>query len=285
MINYSGLRFNFILLFIFLSLILFCSFVSAGTLQVTEEHPFLINGSWVSASDLVVGDFLQTLNGKSVRITGIKDVSTSKPFFVYNLEAGLFHDFIVNGGDGLGVVVHNSDANEIQFLKDSSEEVYHMTTTEAGASILQTDFFFDLSRYTVTQFKPVIPKSSFPADNTIVFKLRVPKESLVKPIAGGGSLSGTVQVPSWSVKGLKINSMFQVPARLHAPYNRGFLTRVPKESIDWVGTVRETFDSHVTNWGGDKSWLTSEDFKIFQNMVLQSKDAKAMSLLNQLLHN
>ena len=85
------------------------NFSQAGTLKVTEEHPFLINGSWVSASDLKVGDELTTIDGKKVRITSIEDVETKEPFPVYNLEAEVYHDFVVDGGDGLGVVVHNSN--------------------------------------------------------------------------------------------------------------------------------------------------------------------------------
>jgi hypothetical protein len=85
------------------------SFSQAGTLKVTEEHPFLINDVWIPASQLQAGDELTTIDGKKVRITSIQDVETKEPFPVYNLEAGKYHDFVVDGGDGLGVVVHNSD--------------------------------------------------------------------------------------------------------------------------------------------------------------------------------
>jgi len=94
-----------LLAFVFI-LILFSNFSLAGTLKVTEEHPFLINGSWISASDLKVGDILKTADGKSVRITNLQDVETEEPFPVYNLEAGIYHNFVV-GEDKL--VVHNSN--------------------------------------------------------------------------------------------------------------------------------------------------------------------------------
>jgi intein/homing endonuclease len=60
---------NLNLTFIFI-LILFLNilFISAGTLKVTEEHPFLVNGNWISASQLKVGDVLQTIDGKNVTI-------------------------------------------------------------------------------------------------------------------------------------------------------------------------------------------------------------------------
>ena len=90
------------------SIIGFVSFASAGELQVTEEHPFLVNDSWIPAKNLSVGDELLTIDGKKVRITEIEEVVSDETFSVYNLEAGFYHNFIVNGGDGLGVVVHNS---------------------------------------------------------------------------------------------------------------------------------------------------------------------------------
>jgi len=89
--------------------------VSAGELKVTLEHPFLIDGKWISASQLKVGDVLQTVDGKNVTIKSIKSVSEENNFSVYNLEAGEYHNFVVCGEencsrDSLGVVVHNSNA-------------------------------------------------------------------------------------------------------------------------------------------------------------------------------
>jgi len=88
--------------------------VSAGELKVTLEHPFLIDGEWISASQLKVGDVLQTVDGKNVTIKSIKSVSEENNFSVYNLEAGEYHNFVVCGeencsADSLGVVVHNSN--------------------------------------------------------------------------------------------------------------------------------------------------------------------------------
>jgi hypothetical protein len=39
-------------------------FSKKGELKVTLEHPFLLNGSWIKASELKVGDELFTVNGK-----------------------------------------------------------------------------------------------------------------------------------------------------------------------------------------------------------------------------
>jgi len=93
------------ILFLALFLIL-TTLVQAGELKVTQEHPFLVDNQWIPASDLQVGDILKTADGKSVRITNIQDVETEEPFLVYNLEAGIYHNFIV-GLDNL--IAHNSN--------------------------------------------------------------------------------------------------------------------------------------------------------------------------------
>jgi len=95
-------------LFIILSILVLFSltFISASELRVTEEHPFLINGEWISASELQVGDELTLVNGSKVKITKLTDIETEEPFLVYNLEAGEYHNFVVGEE---GVVVHNSN--------------------------------------------------------------------------------------------------------------------------------------------------------------------------------
>ncbi len=110
------------LLLIFLVLNL--SFVSAigerYELKVTNEHPFLIGGKWIPASELNMGDLMFTIDGRLARITNIKDVFVENSVDVYNLETGGFYNFVVNGG----VVVHNSDEvnpSECRFVQDPNE--------------------------------------------------------------------------------------------------------------------------------------------------------------------
>jgi hypothetical protein len=103
---------GFLLGIILVFTLMIFSLVSAGNLKVTEEHPFLVNGEWISASQLVVGDTLSTVDGKKVKITSLDDVVSNESFPVYNLEAGVYHNFVVDAGDGLEVVVHNSNLEE-----------------------------------------------------------------------------------------------------------------------------------------------------------------------------
>lgn len=76
--------------------------IEKSILKVTNEHPFYLNGRWVEAKDLKVGDELLTINNKKARITNIKDINEEVD--VYNLEVENYSDFIVNG-----IIVHNSN--------------------------------------------------------------------------------------------------------------------------------------------------------------------------------
>ena len=91
-----------------IGVLFYFSVISAGELHVTQEHPFLINKEWVPASSLEVGDELNTLDGKIVKIININDINLESPIDVYNLEAGVFHDFIISEN----IIVHNSDVVE-----------------------------------------------------------------------------------------------------------------------------------------------------------------------------
>src|SRR3989344_9546933 len=96
-------------LILLVSVISLASLIRADELQVTEEHPFLVNGAWIPAKELAVGDELLTIDGKKVRITEIEEVVSDKSFLVYNFEDSFgINNYVVNGGDGFGVIVHNS---------------------------------------------------------------------------------------------------------------------------------------------------------------------------------
>jgi len=94
------------LLLLFAALFSAFSIADSGQLKVTLEHPFYLDGEWVEASELEIGDELKTYDGKTVRITNIRKVETEEPVTVYNLEDDFYlHNYIVD----LGLVVHNSN--------------------------------------------------------------------------------------------------------------------------------------------------------------------------------
>ena len=130
----------FVFLILFLNLFFisssFISFVSAGELRVTQEHPFLVNDSWMSAKNLNVGDELFTIDGKKVRITEIEEVVSDKSFLVYNFEAKKYSDFVVCSesecdNNSFGVVVHNSNA---------PEEIFHATNELILQNVKESGF-------------------------------------------------------------------------------------------------------------------------------------------------
>ena len=86
-----------------LIVLLSLSFVSAFQISVTREHPFLVNGNWISASSLQVGQILENIHGKKVRITNIEDVK--KDTSVFNIETSS-NNYVVDN-----LIVHNSGGN------------------------------------------------------------------------------------------------------------------------------------------------------------------------------
>src|SRR3989344_2931847 len=87
-----------------LIILLIVNVILTGELKVTQEHPFFVNGEWVTASQLSVGDELITSSDEKVKIISIKDVSS--PIEVYNLDSSETDDFVVGEEN---IVVHNSD--------------------------------------------------------------------------------------------------------------------------------------------------------------------------------
>ena len=57
----------------------------------------IVSAEWIPAKNLNVGNKLLTENGKTATITGIKQIIPDNPFLVYNLEAGIYHNFISEG--------------------------------------------------------------------------------------------------------------------------------------------------------------------------------------------
>jgi len=122
-----------LLVFLFIINLVFIScFASAGTLKVTEEHPFLVDGKWIQANELKLGDKIQTLNGKNVTITSLENIETQEDFQVYNIEVENYSNFIIGNEE---LIVHNSDGN---FLGPESPFAYkqnQLLQAMQGASI------------------------------------------------------------------------------------------------------------------------------------------------------
>jgi hypothetical protein len=116
----------FLVLALAFILISLSNFSQAGTLKVTEEHPFLVNGQWISAEQLKVGDVIQTLEGKNVTIINLEDIQNNYDFSVYNLEVENYSNFVI-GNDGL--IVHNS-LQETRMVKSNNPKRIALLNTK-----------------------------------------------------------------------------------------------------------------------------------------------------------
>ncbi|MDD5193462.1 MAG: polymorphic toxin-type HINT domain-containing protein [Candidatus Nanoarchaeia archaeon] len=128
-----GILFLFGMGFIILT-VFSAPFVISQELKVTSEHPFLINHNWITAKELMVGDELSTISGSKAIITKITRIVSEGPVEVYNLEAGFYHNFVVEKDN---LVVHNSDAvtRELSDLLDevSTDDSYLKKFVEIDA--------------------------------------------------------------------------------------------------------------------------------------------------------
>ena len=78
-----------------------------GTLNITDTHPVCSNGYWIEASQLVVGDHLQSISGEKILIESIQQQHGD--FEVYNLYvSSIEHTFFAEG-----LLVHNMAFKEM----------------------------------------------------------------------------------------------------------------------------------------------------------------------------
>ncbi len=131
-----------------------------GELRVTSEHPFLINGTWVTAKDLKVGDELFTVNGKKARITKIIDVKTKEPFPVYNLEVRGYENFVLDDE----IVVHNSNGpNSWTSVESTSKDrkYYERVINNFDNNIRSSDvdLLKEGRRYSGQIYEPIIEEN------------------------------------------------------------------------------------------------------------------------------
>lgn len=69
-------------------------------LKVTPNHPLFINGRWIEARNLKIGDQLYNINTEKVLVTSIEKVSGQVP--TYNLEINNYHTYFAEN-----ILVHN----------------------------------------------------------------------------------------------------------------------------------------------------------------------------------
>ncbi len=79
-------------------------------LDVTHEHPFLINGIWKKAQDLNINDTLTTFDGRKVLVDSINFIQSKELLNVYNFIVEGYHTYYVSGSN---ILVHNGNPCEL----------------------------------------------------------------------------------------------------------------------------------------------------------------------------
>lgn len=74
-----------------------------NNLKVTGEHKLYVNGQWLEAGKIKVGDKLSGENGEEIKVESIKKVLAPKTM-VYNFNAGKYHTYFAGG-----VFAHNAE--------------------------------------------------------------------------------------------------------------------------------------------------------------------------------
>jgi hypothetical protein len=81
---------------------------------VTSNHPMLVNGKWLEAGEVQIGDWLLNSDRVLERVNSIEAVYGNK-LSVYNLEVDGTHTYIANN-----VVVHNKDQKPSAIVDEES---------------------------------------------------------------------------------------------------------------------------------------------------------------------
>jgi hypothetical protein len=100
MINKKLLIFAVLLIVIIASVIIVKSEREIGELKVTSRHPFYVDGEWIKAENLEVGDKLTTADGKKAVIKNIEKIREEVE--VYNMHVDSYENYFANN-----ILVHN----------------------------------------------------------------------------------------------------------------------------------------------------------------------------------
>ena len=76
-----------------------------GVLKVTPNHPVYVNGKWLPAEEIRIGDKLQGVNGEEIKVTSIQKVFRKEA--TYNLEIEIYHNYFADN-----ILVHNKSDDD-----------------------------------------------------------------------------------------------------------------------------------------------------------------------------
>ncbi|MNK04936.1 hypothetical protein D3C87_228090 [compost metagenome] len=98
--------------------------IGTDTLQTTDDHPFYVNGNWVKAMDLNVGDSLDLLNGGKIVLSEKTRIDTA--ITIYNFAVSDYATYYVGEHQ---ILVHNNNPC-IEVAENAGEQVVKKTADE-----------------------------------------------------------------------------------------------------------------------------------------------------------
>ncbi|WP_440351713.1 polymorphic toxin-type HINT domain-containing protein [Melissospora conviva] len=109
-----------------------------GSLVATDGHPFWVPElhEWLDASELEVGQWLQTSAGTFVQISALS--RSSETAQVHNLTVDDVHTYYVLAGD-TSVLVHNCNRSGLDFTDAEREKVYE-ANRQANGGVLKCEY-------------------------------------------------------------------------------------------------------------------------------------------------
>jgi Pretoxin HINT domain len=108
-------------------------------LEVTPNHPILVNGQWQQIGNAKIGDYLQDENGNRVYIANIQKIYQKVP--VYNLEINDTHNYFANG-----ILVHNKpDTPLFTFLYGYNGTNYTVIANVSGYIVFEEGMYWNVS--------------------------------------------------------------------------------------------------------------------------------------------
>ncbi|MCE7989944.1 MAG: hypothetical protein DYG89_53025 [Caldilinea sp. CFX5] len=103
--------------------------IEGERIYTTPEHPFYVNGQWIDASNLSVGDLVRRLDGSAGDVEAV--TVEERPQVMYNLTVAVAHTFFVGEQQWL---VHNCSSSVVRYGDKASGTNNHHGIMDAWAS-------------------------------------------------------------------------------------------------------------------------------------------------------
>ena len=251
-----------------------------GNIETTPPHPFWIDGKWVDAGDIKIGDKLTTISGGLCEVFSLSTVATDKP--VYNLHtAHESHNYYANGilvhnaqeGGGTGTGGGGGGGGKSCFTGDTlvllaGGEYKNIRDMRVGDAVIS----WDNNRRVVANVEDVICHPAGQADCLVIInnKVRVTPEHLLyvngawlaaRDVKIGDMLTGThgEVIPVLSVRDTDTDEAVYNIHTDHTSHNYfadGILAHNAKEGDDFAGFTTSRGGGMTSGSGATNVYLT-----------------------------